>query len=594
MEKSRISFTFEKMNLAAGSQYPVKVWASLAGILCSAIVTWSARATESDWTIPEEFSYPKPLQISEGSEKMARAQANYLQALLDEETDGPEKALASKREVLKWDPGFTSLSVEVAEYLLRGGDTAEALSILKDAAKAAPDEDAPTLALAGIYLRQLQKPSLAEKFALHALERNPNSPSIYETLWEVYRSTGQNQKIESLLQKASRHENSDYLYWLGIADIRIRDSSRANGKSSASKLDQITSLVDKAAKLTGGNPDAIAKTADYYVLCKQTGPAKELYRKALSTNNRLPGIREKLTDCLIQEGDHAEAAKILEEIIKDNPLHLAAYDQLARIQLDLGNPAAAINNMRQAILLAPVEPRRQEEIIHTAFRAGDYETALQFSIEGEKKFPFLIGFTLLRAVALSHKQDHAAALLTFERTLVEASISSPEILDAAFFISYGSAAEKAGDTVKAAELLKRAIALDPLNSAEACNYLGYMWADRNENLAEAERLILQAIHLDPSNGAYMDSLGWVWLRQGKFSKALTELMRAAEAMKKPDPVVFEHIGDAHEKLGRTADALHYWQKALQLETNNAALTEKIDRNASKVARQPSEKTTTRP
>ena len=594
MEKSCISFKFEKMNHAAGSQYPVKVWASLAGILCFAILSCSVRATENDWTIPEEFSYPKPLQISEASDKMARAQANYLQALLDEETDGPEKALASKREVLKWDPGFTSLSVEVAEYLLRGGDTAEALSILKDATKAAPDEDAPTLALAGIYLRQLQKPSLAEKFALHALERNPNSPAIYETLWEVYRSTGQNQKIESLLQKASRHESSDYLYWLGIADIRIRDSSRANGKSSASKLDQITSLVDKAAKLTGGDPDAIAKTADYYVLCKQTGPAKELYRKALSTNNRLPGIREKLTDCLIQEGERADAAKILEEIIKDNPLHLAAYDQLARIQLDLGNPAAAINNMRQALLIAPVEPRRQEEIIHAAFRAGDYETALKFSIEGERKFPFLIGFTLLRAVALSHKQDHAAALLTFERTLVEASISSPEILDAAFFISYGSAAEKAGDTVKAADLLKRAISLDPLNSAEACNYLGYMWADRNENLDEAERLILQAVRLDPYNGAYMDSLGWVWLRQGKFSKALTELMRAAEAIKKPDPVVFEHIGDAHEKLGRTADALHYWHKALQLETNNAALTEKIDRNASKVARQPSEKAPARP
>jgi len=594
MEKSRISFNFEKMNYAAGSQYPVKVWITLAGILCFAIVTYSARATENDWTIPEEFSYPKPLQISEASDKLAFAQANYLQALLDEETDGPEKALASKREVLAWDPGFTSLSVEVAEYLLRGGDTAEALSILKDASKAAPDEDAPPLALAGIYLRRLQKPALAEKFALYALERNPISPAIYETLSEIYRSTGQNQKIESLLQKASRQENPDYLYWLAIADIRIRDSSRSNGKLSASKLDQITSLVNKAARLTDGDPDAIAKTADYYVLCKRTRSAKELYRKALSINNRLPGIREKLTDCLIQEGERTEAAKILEEIIQDNPLHLAAYDQLARIQLELGNATAAINNLRQALLLAPVEPRRQEEIIHIAFRAGDYETALQFSIEGEKKFPFLLGFTLLRAVALSHKQDHAAALIAFERTLVEASVSSPEILDAAFYISYGSAAEKAGYHEKAAELLKTAIALDPLNSAEACNYLGYMWADRNENLDEAERLILQAIHLDPANGAYMDSLGWVWLRQGKFSKALTELMRAAEAMKISDPVIFEHIGDAHEKLGRTADALHYWQKALQLEKNKASLTEKIDRTASRVVHQPNEKTPAQP
>ncbi|NBS51636.1 MAG: hypothetical protein EBS96_03265 [Spartobacteria bacterium] len=594
MENGSISFKLSEMNHAAGLRYPVRVWASLAGILCSAITPWTALATENDWTIPEEFSYPKPLQISEGSEKMARAQAYYLQALLDEETDGPEKALASKREVLNWDPGFTALSVEVAQHLLRGGDTAEALSVLKDATKAAPHEDAPTHALAGIYLRQLQKPALAEKFALQALERNPNDPTIYETLWEIYRSTGQNQKIENLIQKASRSDSKDYLYWLGIADIRIRDSTRANGKSNEAVLDRIASLVDKAAKLTGEEPEAIAKTADYYTLCKRNEEAKVLYRKALAANGNLPGIREKLADCLIQEGDSDEAARILEEIIKQNPLYLAAYDQLARIDLEQGNPVAAMSNMRQALLLAPIDPRRQEEIIHTAFRAGEYETALQFAIEGEKKFPFMLGFTLLRAVALSQKQDHPAALLAFERTLVEASISSPEILDAAFYISYGSAAEKAGDHVKAAELLKKAIALDPLNSAEACNYLGYMWAERNENLDEAERLIMQAVQLDPSNGAYMDSLGWVWLCQGKFSKALAELMRAAEAMKNPDPVIFEHIGDAHEKLGRTADALHYWQKALQLETHNTSLAEKIDRNASKVARQPTDKTTARP
>ncbi len=594
MENGGISFKLYEMNHAAGSRYPVRVWATLAGILCSAITPWTALATENDLTVPEEFSYPNPLQISEGSEKMARAQAYYLQALLDEETDGPEKALASKREVLNWDPGFTALSVEVAQHLLRGGDTAEALSVLKDATKAAPHEDAPTHALAGIYLRQLQKPALAEKFALQALERNPNDPTIYETLWEIYRSTGQNQKIENLIQKASHGDSKDYLYWLGIADIRIRDSTRANGKSNEALLDRIASLVDKAAKLTGEEPEAIAKTAHYYTLCKRNEEAKVLYRKALAANGNMPGIREKLADCLIQEGDSDEAARILEEIIKQNPLHLAAYDQLARIHLEQGNPPAAISNMRQALLLAPIDPRRQEEIIHAAFRAGEYETALQFAIEGEKKFPFMIGFTLLRAVALSQKQDHPAALLAFERTLVEASVSSPEILDAAFYISYGSAAEKAGDPVKAAELLKKAIALDPLNSAEACNYLGYMWAERNENLDEAERLIMQAVQLDSSNGAYMDSLGWVWLRQGKFSKALAELMRAAEAMKNPDPVIFEHIGDAHEKLGRTADALHYWQKALQLETHNTSLAEKIDRNASKVARQPSDKTTARP
>ena len=67
-----------------------------------------------------------------------------------------------------------------------------------------------------------------------------------------------------------------------------------------------------------------------------------------------------------------------------------------------------------------------------------------------------------------------------------------------------------------------------------------------------------------TNGAYVDSLGWLYFKQGKFDEALTELLRAAELLPEPDAVVFEHIGDACDKLGRRAEAVLYWQKALQL------------------------------
>ena len=77
-------------------------------------------------------------------------------------------------------------------------------------------------------------------------------------------------------------------------------------------------------------------------------------------------------------------------------------------------------------------------------------------------------------------------------------------------MSYGTAAERAGHYAKAAELLQKSIALAPNASAEACNYLGYMWADRNERLDEAESLIRRALEFEPSNAAYIDSLGWVF------------------------------------------------------------------------------------
>ncbi len=46
------------------------------------------------------------------------------------------------------------------------------------------------------------------------------------------------------------------------------------------------------------------------------------------------------------------------------------------------------------------------------------------------------------------------------------------------------------------------------------NYLGYMLADRGIRLPEAVKLIRKAVDLDPMNGAYLDSLGWTYFRNG--------------------------------------------------------------------------------
>jgi tetratricopeptide (TPR) repeat protein len=128
---------------------------------------------------------------------------------------------------------------------------------------------------------------------------------------------------------------------------------------------------------------------------------------------------------------------------------------------------------------------------------------------------------------------------------------------------------------KSADLLRKSIALDPANSAEACNYLGYMWADHNMNLDEAELLIRRALESEPNNASYLDSLGWVEFRKGKFDRALDDLLHAARTAQHEDPVVFEHIGDTYLKLNRTREALEAWQRALALDPKNKNLVDKI-------------------
>ncbi|KKU44508.1 MAG: Pyridine nucleotide-disulfide oxidoreductase, partial [Microgenomates group bacterium GW2011_GWA2_46_7] len=70
------------------------------------------------------------------------------------------------------------------------------------------------------------------------------------------------------------------------------------------------------------------------------------------------------------------------------------------------------------------------------------------------------------------------------------------------------------------------------DNPEALNYLGYIYAEENRNLDEAEQLVKKALDIDPDNGAYLDSLGWVYYKKGVFTlrtlKDAIEIKKYAE------------------------------------------------------------------
>ena len=67
--------------------------------------------------------------------------------------------------------------------------------------------------------------------------------------------------------------------------------------------------------------------------------------------------------------------------------------------------------------------------------------------------------------------------------------------------------------------MKKAIELNPKNAA-ALNYLGYTWAEMGVQLDDAEDLIQRALKIQPNDGFYIDSLGWVYYQKGDYPKAV--------------------------------------------------------------------------
>jgi len=88
-----------------------------------------------------------------------------------------------------------------------------------------------------------------------------------------------------------------------------------------------------------------------------------------------------------------------------------------------------------------------------------------------------------------------------------------------------------------------------------------MLADQDVRLAEAEQLIQRALDQEPNNGAYLDSMGWVYYRMNRLDDAEKQLQRSLQFISK-DPTIHDHLGDVFFKQGKIKDAITQWQLSL--------------------------------
>ena len=106
-----------------------------------------------------------------------------------------------------------------------------------------------------------------------------------------------------------------------------------------------------------------------------------------------------------------------------------------------------------------------------------------------------------------------------------------------------------------------------------------MLADRNVRLEEAYDLIKRAVDLEPDNGAYLDSLGWVFYRQGRFDQAKDSFDKAIkllpEKKEKDDAVIFDHLAETDLKTNHPDDAVAQWKLAVQLDPDNKDFAAKL-------------------
>lgn len=531
---------------------------------------------------PSEIRKPAPdLLLSKDEERKADALSAFAQGLVAEDNAESDKALAGYRRALELDPGYAELAIKVAYELARRNDVAGGIQVLKDTIKAAPKEPMPLIYLSQLYSKHLKKPDLALKYAEQAFALAPDNFAAHLALYELHLSAGQTKKAEQVLERAAKSPTDDAKYWVQLGDLYTRLYLKEDGTGEPQAIEKMNGVYRKAAELGKTDVGVLSKVGDYFVLSRQVKEAMPFYRAALEHTPKqddppLNNIREKLARACLVNGQRDEAIGLLEQVTKESPVRFETFELLGELYEQKGDLDKALANYEHSLLLDASEPQNYLRLAETLLRLKRFDKAVDTMRAARAQFPDRPEITLNLALTLSQAKRHTDAMTVFAEAQAEAEQSHEEMLTAQFYFQYGAVAEQAGLHEKAAELLKRSIELDPANAAQAYNYLGYMWVDRGERLDEAGEMIKKAVAMDSDNGAFIDSLGWFYFKKGDYERAVKELLRAAEIIKPEDAVVFDHVGDAYQALGRTGDALTYWQKALVLEQDNKKIADKID------------------
>ena len=236
---------------------------------------------------------------------------------------------------------------------------------------------------------------------------------------------------------------------------------------------------------------------------------------------------------------------------------------------ELGMPLTAREAWSRTPPTAPEYVEAQIRIATSLDDSGEPEAAAAVARAVSDRSPGPASAFALAAILLGHDEFREVLSVLDSPAAVDGQNWGLEFLR-------GAAHEQLGEYAQAEAAFQRALALSP-DQAEVLNYLGYMWVDRGDRVAEGLVMIERAVAAAPEVGNYQDSLGWAQYRQGRFDEAVQTLERAV-ALEPGSAVINDHLGDAYWQVGRRREADFQWRQALTLdadETLRSAIQAKL-------------------
>jgi len=501
-------------------------------------------------------------------------------------------AIEQYEATIRIEPGNPDNFLLLGRLYLLNKDTHKAENAFKQALKLDPGSEEAVTNLAYLYNDLDQSGKALE--ILNSVPESGRSSKIYSALGATYEKEKNYKNAVNAYQSALRLDKENLDAMRGLAQ------NLANDNQLEAALSQYKALQAADPQ----DPQASLEMSKIYRRMGKLDLAMESLKKAepMSQDSLELAYNESLI--LEAQGKYDEAAAALQKLImrttspdgnyspgerSNRALFLA---RLGNIYRESNRPQQALESFRKMLDLGGEESAHgYQEIIDTYRDQKEWAEATRTAREAVKKLPNdrNLKMTLALQLADDGKTDESIQLAKSlmkgdasdreayvvlsqvymklrrwkesEDALAEAGKLAGKPEDKEYVLYFQGALYERQKKYELAEQSFRQILQTHPDSGPTLNYLGYMLADHNMRLEEALNMIKRAVELEPQNGAYLDSLGWVYFKLANYDQAEDYLRRAAE--KTPnDATIQDHLGELYAKTGKLKLAAMHWERAL--------------------------------
>jgi tetratricopeptide (TPR) repeat protein len=471
-----------------------------------------------------------------------------------------DRAVETAKEAVRLDPQNISYRENLGTILFNASRPDLAIQEYEQIVKIDSNYNAGWISLARLY--QPIQPQKALQIYEKMLEHNVDQFDILLQCAQLYTALGRFEEASTTFKRMLELDPNN----------KILKKQLAESLAKGGKLDQAQSLLESMVKSDSSDVEVIATLADVYLDQKQFQRAIHLYEKLLSSGLKNPEIKLRIGIGFFGLTEHdstliQKTQGLFEDLHKDVPNDWRPCWYLGAIAANQHKDSLAGAYFEQVTKLEEHHADAWWFFGSSLFEQGIYNKLLDVMGQAQKALPNDFRFYLLQGLALTRmeKQEDAVAPLQKAYTLNPKDLNT---LSTLALTLDGLHRFQESD-----HLYEDGLKLDP-KSALLLNNYGYSLAERGLQLQRALEMSKQAVAADSENSAYLDTYGWIFFRLEDYKNAALYLEKSIAAGK-ASSVVHEHLGDAYLKLGRKEQALDMWKKALDMDSKNEAVKEKI-------------------